>query len=141
MITFNFQEVLLKLQQRQLLRKWLTETIIEAGYKPGDVNYIFCNDDFLLDINRKYLKHNTLTDIVTFDYSERKILSGDIYISIERVAENARKFSNTFAEELHRVMVHGILHLTGQKDKTEIEKSEMRNSENRCLEKLNESLS
>jgi len=133
MITFNFQDVLLKLNKKQLTKVWLKEVISAAKYKTGDINYIFCNDDFLSELNIKYLKHNTLTDIITFDYSEKNTISGDIYISIERVSENAHKYNKTFDEELHRVMAHGILHLTGLNDKTDEERNFMRKREEECL--------
>jgi len=99
------------------------------------LNYIFCNDAFLLEINKKYLKHNTLTDIITFDLSESETtLEGEIYISVERVRENAVKFETIYIDELHRVIFHGALHLCGFKDKQETDKELMRKMENKCLE-------
>jgi len=140
MITFNIQEVKLKLGNRKQTRVWLSSEIIALGYKPGNVNYIFCNDESLSALNTKYLAHKTLTDIITFDYTEGKKLSGDIFISVERVAENAGKYGNPFYDELHRVMIHGVLHLAGFKDKTEAEKLEMRKQEGLCIDHLNSSL-
>jgi rRNA maturation RNase YbeY len=134
MITFNFQDVKLKLSDRQNLRRWISSETLALGYKTGDINYVFCNDEFLSDLNIKYLSHKTLTDIITFDYSEGKRIVGDIFISIERVAENAKKFDKLFHDELHRVMIHGILHLAGFNDKSDKDKMEMRNQEDKCLE-------
>jgi probable rRNA maturation factor len=99
----------------------------------GDLTYVFCSDEYLLSLNQKFLNHNTLTDIITFDYSEAKTLSGEIYISIERVAENAEKFKVAFEDELHRVMIHGVLHLAGYKDKRPAEKALMRKKEEASL--------
>ncbi|HNX42930.1 MAG TPA: rRNA maturation RNase YbeY [Bacteroidales bacterium] len=137
MINFNFQNTALKLQQRQLLRSWIKEVISWEGLKTGEVNYIFCDDENLYELNINYLKHNTLTDIITFDYTERNKISGDIYISVERVSENAKKFDKKFYDELYRVMIHGILHLAGYKDKDETSKIAMRRKEDECLNLLN----
>lgn len=137
MINFNFQNVALKLKQRELLRSWIKEIIASEGYRTGEINYIFCNDEYLSGINLNYLKHNTLTDIITFDYTEKKKISGDVFISVERVNENAKKFEKQFYDELHRVMIHGVLHLAGYKDKDESSKIEMRRKEDECLNLIN----
>ena len=100
------------------------------------INYIFCSDEYLLDINLEYLNHDTYTDIISFDYSVGKELHGDIYISIERVVDNAKDFNSEFIDELHRVMIHGILHYCGYKDKTEADETVMRKRENDYLAKL-----
>jgi len=105
---------------------WLERVVASEGGEIGQVNYIFCNDQYLLELNRKYLNHNTLTDILTFDSSEGKEIVGDIFISIERVRENASDLEIRFEEELLRVMSHGVLHILGYKDKTESDRSEMR---------------
>ena len=97
---------------------WLRRVIVSEGKELEEINYIFCDDEYLLEINQKYLDHDTFTDIISFDYSVGKILQGEIYISTERVSENAQEFGVSFEEELKRVMVHGILHLCGYKDKT-----------------------
>ena len=102
-------------------------------HKLGTINYIFCTDDELLEINIKHLNHNTLTDIITFDYTEGKTINSDIFISVERVLDNAQKFKVTFDEEFHRVMIHGILHLCGYKDKTKADAELMRKKENNAL--------
>ncbi|MEN8187594.1 MAG: rRNA maturation RNase YbeY [Bacteroidota bacterium] len=115
------------------LSAWILNTIELENNVLGDVNYIFCDDKYLLEKNIKYLKHNTLTDIISFDYTEQNTVSGDIFISIERVIENAKNLNFPFSEELHRVMIHGILHYCGYKDKTESEKIEMRSKEDKYL--------
>ena len=107
--------------------------IEEKDFELGEINYIFCNDEYLHKINVEFLQHDTYTDIISFDYTLGKNISGDIYVSIERVKENAQKFNVTFDNELHRVIIHGILHYLGYKDKTEEQKKEMRNKENQCL--------
>lgn len=140
MITFNIQDVKLKLANRKLTRSWLSMEIIALGYKTGNINYIFCNDEYLSALNIKYLAHKTLTDIITFDYTERTRLSGDIFISVERVAENAGIFGKQFYDELNRVMIHGVLHLAGFKDKTEADKLKMRKQEDTCISHLNSSM-
>ena len=115
---------------------WIKKIINKERYHPGEVNYIFCTDAYLLSINQQYLRHNSLTDIITFDYSlegEGKLISGDIYISTERVEENANTFARPFDEELHRVIIHGILHLLGYSDKTGLDKVLMRKKEEACL--------
>ena len=99
----------------------------------GDISYVFCTDDELLEVNQKHLNHNTYTDIITFDYTESKTINSDIFISIDRITENAKKFEVTFEDELHRVMIHGILHLCGYKDKTKADADLMRKKENQAL--------
>ena len=132
MIGFNF-ETEYPVQRQNELGKWITDLILKEGLKEGDINYIFCNDDYLLEKNVKYLNHNELTDIITFDYSIGKLLSGDIFISIERVKDNAISYNADEMDELHRVMVHGVLHLCGYKDKSKEEKSLMRDKEDYYL--------
>lgn len=99
----------------------------------GDINIIFCSDSYILDINNRYLKHNYYTDVITFDYSDGRFLSGDIIISVDTVKENALLYKSTFENELHRVIIHGILHLMGYKDKSKMEKATMREAEDRAL--------
>ena len=132
MIGFNF-ETEYALHGQNEIGKWITDLILKERLKEGDINYIFCNDDYLLGINIKYLNHNELTDIITFDYSIDKLLSGDIFISIERVKDNAISYNVDEKDELHRVMVHGVLHLCGYKDKSKDEKSLMRDKEDYYL--------
>lgn len=108
---------------------WLENVITSEGKSLEEIGYIFCDDDYLLKINMDYLDHDTYTDIITFDYSVGKILHGEIYISTERVQENSETYSVKFEEELRRVLVHGVLHLSGYKDKTEEEAALMRSKE------------
>jgi len=116
-------------------KKWLHALAASHGYRIGELNYIFCSDEFLLEMNQTYLHHDTLTDILSFDNSEHPgRIEGDIFISIERVAENADNFRVTIAEELARVMAHGLLHLCGFRDKTATEKLAMRRQEAIALE-------
>lgn len=97
---------------------WVDRVLNSENAKSGDINFVFCHDDYLLNINQKFLNHDSYTDIITFDYSENGIISGDVFISIERVKENAKRFKQSFNKELLRVMAHGLLHLLGYNDKT-----------------------
>jgi len=132
MIAYNY-ETNFELKNPVEIRNWISHSIGEEIFKEGDLNYIFCTDDYLLDINIKYLKHNTLTDIISFDYTMGKTISGDVYISIDRVTENALNYKVKFEDELHRVMIHGVLHFCGFKDKSKSEKELMRNKEDYYL--------
>ena len=120
-------------------KKWLNQVISNEAKREGDITYIFCDDDYLLEKNIRFLNHNTLTDVITFDYCEGNSVSGDIFISIERVKENSKVFKVDFLTELNRVMVHGLLHLLGYKDKTEKESNLMRKKENYYLSKYGKS--
>lgn len=136
MIAFLTEDITFELKEKLKHKAWLKDAARAEGFNIGELNYIFCSDAYLLDINQKYLGHDTLTDIVTFDNSEDpKIIEGDIFISIERVRENALKF-DTVASELKRVMVHGLLHLAGYKDKDKAQKELMRNKENEHLKNI-----
>ncbi len=121
--------------QKNLVRNYIRDIIISEGFRQGEISLIFCNDEYLLDVNRKYLSHDFFTDIITFNYTEDNIISGDLFISIDRVKENADQFIVSFNQELMRVVFHGILHMTGYDDKTEEEKVRMRKRENDYLEK------
>jgi probable rRNA maturation factor len=113
---------------------WIKEVLQKEKRPKAEINYIFCTDKYLSKLNNDFLNHSTLTDIITFDNSSgEKSLDADIYISVERVTENAAKFKNSFDEELHRVMIHGVLHLLGFKDKSQAEKALMRKKEDACL--------
>jgi probable rRNA maturation factor len=136
MVSFNNQSISFKLREKAKLKAWIKAVTEKEKHKLGTINYIFCTDDELLEINIKHLNHNTLTDIITFDYTEGKTINSDIFISIERVLENSEKFKVTFDEEFHRVMIHGILHLCGYKDKTKADAELMRKKENGALEML-----
>lgn len=133
MIAFLSEDITFELKEKLKHKAWLKDAAKAEGFKIGELNYIFCSDAYLLDINQKYLGHDTLTDIVTFDNSEApKMIEGDIFISIERVRENALKF-DTAESELKRVMVHGLLHLAGYKDKGKAHKELMTIKENEHL--------
>ena len=132
MISYH-SEIEFNLDDADPLTDWLSDCISVEKYNIGDISFIFCSDSFLLEYNVKYLNHNTLTDIITFDYSLDKLVSGDIFISVERVQENANKFEVRFNDELHRVMIHGILHLCDYNDKTIQEKQQMRQKEDYYL--------
>ena len=132
MITFNY-ETNFKLKVTKKIASWISLSIINEAYKEGDINFIFGDDEYLLKLNVKYLKHNSLTDIISFDYSLGKMVSGDIFISIERIIENALKYKVNVDDELHRVIIHGILHFCGYKDKTKEDKLLMRKKEDYYL--------
>lgn len=128
MIEFNSQNGF-KLENEIAYTNWLNNIAESEGREIRDLGYVFCSDNFLLDINQRYLEHDTLTDIITFDYCVEEILSGEIYISTARVKENASQFEVDFKTELNRVMVHGLLHLCGYGDKGDSEKNLMRDKE------------
>lgn len=111
------------------LEKWIKRVVKKEGSVVAELNFIFCTDEYLLEKNNTFLKHDALTDIITFDYSEKNTVSGDIFISIERVKENALNYNVSFENELHRVMIHGILHLLGYNDKNKKQQKEMREKE------------
>ena len=137
MISFNY-ELNFKLANEEELSKWISLVISMEEFREGDINYIFCNDDYLHKLNVEFLKHNTLTDIISFDYTVGKELHGDIFVSIERVKENAKDFNVSFEDELNRVLVHGVLHYCGYKDKSEDDTEVMRAKENHYLSQLNQ---
>ncbi|MDA3890177.1 MAG: rRNA maturation RNase YbeY [Salinivirgaceae bacterium] len=112
------------------IKKWINESIINEGYELGDINIINCSDSYLLDMNREHLNHDFYTDIITFDYVEDKVVSGDLFISEDRIIDNANSFNVSKEDEFLRVVIHGILHLCGYKDKTEEEAQLMRSKEN-----------
>jgi probable rRNA maturation factor len=139
MTQFKNENLKFTLRNKTILKKWISATINKEKRKVGDITFIFCSDEYLLHINKQYLQHDTYTDIITFDYSEgdsAQPVSGDIFISIERVKENAEKFSTTFENELHRVIIHGVLHLLGYKDKTKVAKAQMTSKEDYYLKQL-----
>ena len=135
MITYNY-ETDFRIDKEDILSEWVLNTISEKNFSLGEINYIFCDDEYLHKLNVEFLNHDTLTDIISFDNTVGKLVSGDIFISIERVKENAIDFDVTFDEELHRVMIHGVLHYLGFKDKSKEDKILMRKSENSALSLL-----
>ena len=132
MIVFN-SEIEFSLSDEEKTASWIAQVIEKESFKEGEINYIFCSDNQLLTRNKEFLDHDTLTDIISFDYTMGKLISGDIFISIDRVKENAELFNVSFKNELHRVVVHGILHYCGYNDKTAEEKSLMRSKEDYYL--------
>jgi len=121
------------------IANWLENLILAENKKPGEINYIFCDDEYLLKVNQDYLQHDYYTDIITFDYVKGKTISGDIFVSLPRISDNASVLSKDFKEEFRRVLAHGILHLCGYKDKSEEEEKQMRNKEDFYLEKFRDS--
>lgn len=134
MINYFTEELEFELQQADSVSRWISQVVGDESKGLSSLTYIFCTDDYLLSINKQHLDHDFYTDVITFDYSDGSpTLSGDIFISIDRVKDNAKQLSETFNNELHRVMVHGVLHLCGYKDKTEGEEKEMRMKEDHYL--------
>lgn len=134
-VGFHYQQTDFKISQPKLISTWLSLAVTKEGRDLVTLDYIFCSDDFLLEMNRSHLKHNFLTDVITFDYTDQpgKTIEGEVYISVDRVKENAATFSQKFEDELHRVMIHGLLHLVGLNDKTDRERAEMRKKEEAYL--------
>jgi len=133
-IHFFSEDISFTLDKQDNTISWIEKVMDKEGFSAENINYIFCSDNHLLAMNQQYLKHDTLTDIITFDHSEHSNnLEADIFISIERVEDNAKSLDKDFINELHRVIIHGLLHLIGLKDKTEAEKQEMREKEDACL--------
>ena len=132
MINFNYESEF-NLENEDAIANWLSAAILSEGKKEGEINYIFCDDEYLHKINLEYLNHDDLTDIISFDYTMGNEIHGDIFISIERVQENAADFKVPFEEEIRRVMVHGVLHYCGYKDKGEADELLMRSKENEKL--------
>lgn len=132
-ISFSSANIDFELDDTIKVKSWISDTIKAQNKRVGAIGYLFCDDAYLIDVNRQYLNHDTYTDIITFDYVGDDVISGDILISVERVEENAKLFNVTFDHELHRVIIHGILHLLGQGDKTNEEAAEMRRKEESAL--------
>lgn len=128
MIDFHFKSDYV-IKSTTKFSDWISRIIESEGYSKGQIDYIFCTDDYLLNLNQEYLNHDTYTDIITFDYTEGKKVSGDVFISTERVKDNAKDYAVNFEEELLRVMSHGLLHLMGYGDKTGEERELMREKE------------
>lgn len=137
-ICFFAEDTTFKPDKKTALRQWIKNTVEAEGFQLAELNYIFCSDAYLIDINRQYLNHDTYTDIITFDNSDvEKEITGDVFISIDRIRENAKKFRVSLADELHRVMIHGALHLLGYKDKSAESKKLMTQMEDKYLAERN----
>lgn len=136
MITYNVIDVKLPEISHRETTKWVRAVAASYGKRVGEVAYVFCNDDKILEVNRQYLKHDYFTDIITFDYCEGDMLSGDLFISLDTVRTNAELFHKTYDDELHRVIIHGILHLVGINDKGPGEREIMEAAENKALDLL-----
>jgi probable rRNA maturation factor len=137
-INFFEEDIRFKLKKKTGVKQWIRDTIGAEGYKLKELNYIFCSDQYLLQINQQYLDHDTFTDIITFDNSgKNEIIEGDIFISIDRIRENAKKFNSGEENELHRVIIHGALHLLGYQDKNAASKKLMTEKEDHYLSRRN----
>lgn len=137
-ISFFNEDIEKPALNENLISLWIEQIIKKYNRRVGEINYIFCSDNYLIEINRQYLEHDYYTDIITFDYTEENTISGDVFISVDRVIENSLFFKEGFDNELKRVISHGVLHLIGIKDKTEVEKREMRDAEDKCIMLINE---
>ncbi len=137
-INFFEEDVKLNLPQKSKYKAWIKNTVSKEGAKIQELNFIFCSDEYLKEVNVTYLQHDYFTDIITFDNSENPgLLEGDIFISTDRIKENSQDFKSTFEEELRRVIIHGVLHLLGFKDKSDAEQQQMRQKENEYLSLYN----
>jgi probable rRNA maturation factor len=132
-ISFSSYDIEYNPPDKEKIRGWISEVIDTKGFRVGEVNYLFCSDNYILESNNKYLSHNYTTDIITFDYSSKRKISGDILISIPTVSVNAERFGVSFLNELLRVIIHGVFHLMGFNDHSDEEKELMRNAENLAL--------
>ena len=135
MIAFNY-ETDFELVNEEKYSNWISNSIVNEGFEEGEINYIFCDDEYLHKLNVEFLDHDTLTDVISFDYCMGKLISGDIFISVERVQDNAKDLGITFDEELPRVMIHGVLHYCGFKDKSNDDAKQMRTKEEQYLTDL-----
>lgn len=133
MIYYFSENIALPKLQKRILNKWIKDTVVSYGKKTGEISYIFCDNAKILEVNRQYLQHDYFTDIITFDDNEGDQLNGDIFISLDTVADNAKEYNVTFENELYRVMIHGILHLCGQDDHSKEDRAEMIRKENEAL--------
>ena len=135
MIAFNY-ETDFELVNEEKYSNWISNSIVNEGFEEGEINYIFCDDEYLHKLNVEFLDHDTLTDVISFDYCMGKLISGDIFISVERVQDNAKDLGIAFDEELPRVMIHGVLHYCGFKDKSDDDAKQMRTKEEQYLTDL-----
>lgn len=137
MISYNVDDVRMPKFGHRAVSEWIKRVAAGYGFKVGEVAYIFCSDPKILEVNKEYLGHDYFTDIITFDYTEEEKIGGDVFISVDTVKKNAEEYGVSFENELMRVMIHGVLHLTGQGDKTKAQFKEMKEKENKALAMLN----
>ncbi len=137
MVDFNFENVDDLYLDFDLISKWIKKIVSRETFVLGELSYIFCDDTTILEINQNFLNHDYYTDVITFDYTEGKVVSGDIYVSLTTVASNAKLFNTPFLQELHRVIIHGVFHLCGFKDKSEKDEQLMRSKEDEALRLIN----
>lgn len=140
MINFYNEDVDFKLKNKLILKRWIKQVIDGYGFKTGELSYIFCSDDKILEVNRQFLQHDYYTDVITFDYDEDGVVSGDMYISVDTVRSNAEQYAPSFEREMQRVVIHGVLHLCGLKDKQPDDEKKMRAAEEKALAILDEML-
>ena len=136
LISIAQADVKIKLKGKRIIYDWIKTVIISEKRQPGEISIVLCSDKYLLDMNKQFLHHDYFTDIITFDYSAGKTISGELYISVDRVKENAGKFKAKFEQELHRVIIHGVLHLCGYMDKSASDQRKMRSKEDQKLKML-----
>ncbi len=136
MIRFTAEDIEMPALDRRKTERWIRAVAAEYGFATGDITYIFCSDEKELEVNRAYLGHDFYTDVITFDYSSEHVISGDIFISLDMVRSNAEQIGTSFADELMRIIIHGVLHLTGQEDKSPEARAVMTEKENKALAKL-----
>jgi rRNA maturation RNase YbeY len=135
-LNFHSVDVVFSLKDKTSFRRWINSEIHIEAFRAGEINFVFCSDEYLLLINRKYLNHDYFTDIITFNYNQGNILNGDLFISIDRITENALNFKTEFTHELKRVMIHGILHLMGYEDSTPVLKQKIHLREDDSLSRF-----
>jgi rRNA maturation RNase YbeY len=132
-ISFHNEDIAFVLPQKRLYKQWIEQTVLSHGKTVGGLTYVFCSDEYLLEMNKTYLQHDYYTDIITFDYSEENNISGDLFISVDRVKDNALKIGVSLQNEMQRVVIHGVLHLCGFKDKEKTDVEIMRKMEEKAL--------
>ena len=138
MITFHTEDIEMPMLDERKIGKWIRAVAADYGFAVGNINYIFCSDERELAVNREFLGHDYYTDVITFDYSTAQTLNGDIFISLDTVRSNAEIVGEPYEKELHRIIIHGVLHLTGQGDKTPETKAQMTAKEEKALGKMKE---
>ena len=133
LITYDSCETSIPAIDQERISNWVNRVVVTNGFKIGEINYYFCSDNYLLEMNREHLNHDYFTDIITFDYTVSDVISGDLFISIDTVADNAKEYNCEYLQELYRVMIHGVLHLLGIDDKTDADQEIMTQKEDESL--------